>query len=598
MTRMHKTSLKTTLLAAIACAALSTPSFAQVYQNDYTSLHFDPNKRQWVTQDAIYADKSEEVYYIAQQLRPVNSKQAYLGITKCNRDMKVISTWEYFNRSGKMRIETKNIDEMYGLGALILVGHYSNQDNISEPFVMSVDKASGAINWFKWFPGLELTSLDADEDFVIVTGSRALPNNDGIYPYSASAALIMRLDKKGNLEWEREFEDDKYASSGYGPKFVYNTMNDVTRINEKYFAAVGTTNRWVYKEKPENLWDADGMVVMIDLDGNIKYNYLFGNALPMDPNGQQPIQYEQMDHITYDATEGTVVITGERLDNEQRKLSEASPAPEAWGLWVTKFDPLAPSVVWSYRYTTNERPYHVSDPEITDDQLGQYGIGYNYGKANTIAMKLDNQGFPIYHRQHFVSGFNSDDRVLNDITWSMEYNNITLVGSVIPNAPDFNSSYGWNIQAFDQIREKCEMYEQEVKQEVIKFDVDKVGNREYKVEVKEEAIRQDKYALDNKVICGKNQVWFKSTPTTRETSMDVTQDMEGHSVTVQMHEGMNGTATMPYKATLYNALGQKMMESDNFTISQKMDISGLTPGVYYLQVWNSSFKQAHTVLVK
>jgi len=36
---------------------------------------------------------------------------------------------------------------------------------------------------------------------VIVTGSRPLPNNDGIFSYSASAAIIMRLDKSGNLDW-------------------------------------------------------------------------------------------------------------------------------------------------------------------------------------------------------------------------------------------------------------------------------------------------------------------------------------------------------------------------------------------------------------
>lgn len=598
MMKMHKTSMKTTLLAAIACAALSSPSIAQIYQNDFTSLHYDPNKKQWVQQDAIYRDDNEKAYYIAQQLRPMDSKPSYLGITKCDPDMELISTWEYFNESGKMIASTETIDEMYGLEALILVGHYYDFNGTSEPYVMSVDKFSGAVNWFKVFPGLELTSLEAEKDYVIVTGSRPLPFHDGIYSYSSSAAIIMRLDKGGNLVWEREFEDDKYATSSYGPKFVYNTLNDVKRLDDKYFLAVGSTNQWVYKEQEQNLWDADGLVVMIDLDGNIVYNYMFGNTLPMDPNGQQHIQYELMDHLTYDPFTKTAIITGERLDNDQKEVTDASPAPQEWGLWVTKWDPWSQSVSWTNRYQYGEKPYRVSDPEIEHDNKARVGISYNFDKFNTIAMKLADDGSVMYHRYHYVDIFKSDEKVMNDIVRAFEYTNMTIVGGVTPSPYSYNSSYGWNIQAFDNILEKCEMYDLDIKPRELKFEIDKVDNRKYKFEIKDVKLKQDKIDLKNYVICKKDLVGFKSTPTTDDDRFAISQDVDNRIVTIRMEQtGLNHTEAS-YKATLYNALGQKMLETGSFTDNQRVDVSGLASGIYYLHVWNGRFKQAQTVLIR
>jgi len=373
----------------------------------------------------------------------------------------------------------------------------------------------------------------------------------------------------------------------------------IKRIDDKYFVAVGTTNDWVYKEKPDNLWDADGLVVMIDYDGNINYNYFFGNILPFDPNGQQHIQYELMDHVTFDPNDKTVVIAGERLDHEQSKVSDVSPVPQEWGLWVTKWDPYGQSVIWTNRYQFKDQFYRLSDPEIEHDTKEQYGISYNFDKFNTMVMKLKNDGNVLYHRYHYVSGFNNDEKVLNDIVKAFEYNNMTVVGQVTPDAYAYNSSYGWNIQAFDNIREKCEMEEYEVKPKELKFDIDKVKNREYKVESKELYLKQDKIDLKNKIICKKDLVGFKSTPTTDDERFAVSQDIDNQTVTIQMQQTMpvsNNTTT--YKATLYNALGQKMLETGSFSSSQQVNVSGLASGIYYLQVWNSQFKQSHSVFIR
>jgi hypothetical protein len=597
MNKFRQLSMKAALLYFVASAAISNPATAQVYLQDYTTIHVDPDKKQWVVQDAIYRDDEQKVYYIAQQLRPMDKKESFLGITMCDADMNPIVTWEYFNESKKMIIKTENMDEMYGEKALILVGHYDDENSISEPFVMSVDKTNGAVNWFHFFPGMELTSLEAEKDYVLVTGKRALPYQDGIFSFSSSAATLMRLDNGGNLVWEREFEGYKYTNSEYGPKYSGNILNDVKRIDDKYFVAVGNTNDWVYKDNPNNLWDVDGLVVMTDADGNIAYSVFLGNSLPMDPNGQQAIQYELMDHLTFDPKDKTVVITGERLDNPQNKVSDQSPEPDQWGLWVTKFDPYSVANVWTYRYQYKDKYYRLTDPEIDYDGGKQYGISYNFDKYNTMAMKLKNDGSVAYHRYHYVSGFNNDEKVLNDITKAFEYNNMTLVGAVNPDVDRYNASYGWNIQAFDNILEKCEMENYDIKPKEVKYDIDKVKNREYKVEVKKVDIKEDKIKLVNRIICDKKQVSFKSTPVDDGTVSSVTQDLS-NNVTIQVTQStLAAKANTTFKAVLYNALGQKMLETASFEHSYKLNVGQLPAGIYYLHVSGNGFKQAHTVLV-
>jgi hypothetical protein len=597
MNKVRKPSKKARFLSAVACVMLGLPSYAQVYLQDFTSIHTDPDKKQWVVQDAIYRDDNEKVYYIAQQLRPIGKEESFLGITMCDPDMNPIVTWEYFNEPYKMSIKTETIDEMPDQKALILVGHYSNRDNISEPFVMSVDKFSGNINWFKYFPGLELTSLDAEEDYVIVTGARKLPDGDGIYSYSASAALLMRLDKNGDLVWEREFEDDKYASSDYGPKYIYNILNDVKRIDEKYYFAVGNTNNWVYKEQPQNLWDADGLVVMVDADGNINYSLFLGNALPMDPNKQQPIQFELMDHVTFDPEDKTVVIAGERLDNPQAYVSDEYPTPDQWGLWVTKFDPYNVSTVWTNRYQYKDQYYRVSDPEIEHDTKAQYGISYNFDTYNTIAMKLRNDGSVLYHRYHFLSDM-MEEKYLNDIVKAFEYNNMTIVGQVRPK-DDPMSSYGWNVQAFDNILEYCEMKDYEVKPKEVKHDIEKVENREYKVKDKDEPLAQDKIKLENRVYCDKVLISAKSGSTGGDVMSNVSQDVATGNVNISVRKtGLAVAGNNQFTATLYNALGQKMLETPAFGSNYQVNVNELPAGIYFLHIAGGQFKQAHTVFVK
>ncbi|MCD6065084.1 MAG: hypothetical protein K0R82_2995, partial [Flavipsychrobacter sp.] len=484
MNKICKFSVKTAMLSALLSAAFVTP--AQIYQNDYTTIHIDPNEKQWVEQHAIYRDDNEKAYYIAQGLRPRDGKETYLGLTKCDADMNIIQVWEYFNESKKMEIRTETIDEMYGLDALILVGHYDDHNGVSAPFVMSINKFSGGVNWFRFFPTLELTSLEAEKDYVLVTGKRPLKYGEGIHAYSASAALIMRLDYNGDLVWEREFEDNKYDNGIYDVKQVYNIMNDIKRLDDKYFVAVGATNNWVFKEKPENTWDNDGLVVLIDEYGNVNYAVFLGNLLPYGVD-KQGIQYELLDHVTIDKNDKTVVIAGERLDHPQWDISDESPVPDQWGLWVTKFDPYNVSLVWSYRYQFKDEFYRISDPEIEHDTKSRYGISYNFPKLNPMVMKLKDDGSVMYHRRHFISGYNSGNMQLNDITTGLDYAwNMTVVGEFEPDVNEFWSSWGWNIQAFDNILEKCEMEEYDIKPKEAPYELDKVEWREYKVDYNKE----------------------------------------------------------------------------------------------------------------
>jgi hypothetical protein len=336
---------------------------------------------------------------------------------------------------------------------------------------------------------------------------------------------------------------------------------------------------------------------MIDADGNINYSLFLGNALPMSSNGQQAIQYELMDHVTFDPKDKTVVIAGERLDNPQNVISDASPTPDQWGLWVTKFDPYNVSTVWTNRYQFKDTYYRLTDPEIEHDGSAQYGISYNFDAYNTIAMKLKNDGNVLYHRYHYVSGM-MEEKYLNDITHAFEYNNMSIVGQVRPK-DDPNSSYGWNIQAFDNIKQDCEMKAYDIKPKEVKYDIEKVENREYKVKIIDEPLAQDKIKLENKILCEKILLGFKSAPAGDGVRSAVSQDIANGTVNIQMQQtGIANTTDATYKATLYNALGQKMMETNSFSNSYQLQVGDLPAGIYYLQVWNSQFKQAHTVFVK
>jgi len=380
---------------------------------------------------------------------------------------------------------------------------------------------------------------------------------------------------------------------------VYNTLNDVKRIDDKYFVAVGSTNEWVYKEKPDNHWDADGLIVMIDYKGNISYAIFLGNSLPMDPNGQAHIQYELMDHLTFDPEDKTVVIAGERLEHEQKEVTDDYPTPQSWGLWVTKFDPYSASVVWMNRYQFKDEFYRLSDPEIEHDTKAQYGISYNFDKYNTMVMKLKNSGSVIYHRFHYVSGM-GDQRWLNDIVKAFEYNNMTVVGQVTPLICAIDPSYGWNIQAFDNILEKCEMEEYKVEPKEVKYQMEKVKYREYKVPVKEEWLKPKDIELENKIICKKVEIGFKSSPSGDDITTKVSQDVDRGivAITVQQSTLGSNTPSAGFKGMLYNALGQKIIETGSFTNNYQLNVSQLPAGIYYLQLTNGQFKQAHTIFVR
>lgn len=597
MISFSKLSMKTLLLPCFLCTASFNVAHAQIYQNDYTTIHIDPNEKQWVEQHAIYRDDNEKSYYIAQGLRPRDGKETYLGITKCDPDMNFISVWEYFNDTKKMEIRTETIDEMYGLNALILVGHYDDHNGVSAPFVMSIDKFSGAVNWFRWYPTLELTSLEAEKDYVLVTGKRPLKYGEGIHKYSASAAIVMRLDQNGDLVWEREFEDNKYDNGIYEVKQVYNVMNDIKRLDDKYFVAVGATNNWIHKELPDNTWDNDGLVVLIDADGNINYAVFLGNLLPYGVD-KQGIQYELLQHVTVDKNDKTIVIAGERLDHPQYDISDESPVPDQWGLWVTKFDPYNVSPVWSYRYQFKDDFYRISDPEIEHDTKSRYGISYNFPKLNPMVMKLMDDGSVMYHRRHFISGYNSGNMQLNDIAKAFEYTNMTVVGEFEPDVNEFMSSWGWNIQAFDNIVEKCEMEDYEVDPKEAKYELDKVEYRKYKVDYNKEEFKGQKIELVNRVICKKNLVGFKSSYNDDFTST-VSQDIENGNVLVQTRRsGIGANTATGYKAVMFNALGQQVMQTENFSDNYRLNVSNLPAGIYYLQVTDGRSRQAHTVFVR
>lgn len=614
--RLMLQGIRTLALCMYAAMALA-PAHAQVYQNDYTTTHVDPYDRKWVSNDAIYRDDAQGIYYVAQTIWMQGSQWKWIGLTQCDKDMNVISTWEY-HTDYDMEIRITDMDELKATEDIIITGFYIYEGNMSAPFTLSVKKYTGAVNWFHLFPDIEyLNAVSTKDDYIILAGRRQLPAAQRIHPITQTQGVLMRLDMNGNLVWEQDFEDDKYMSSGYGVSGLFNAFFDVTPIDGDNFAAVGITNNFIDGNFNDH-WDADCFMVVFDGGGGIINSAALGNALPMDPSGQQSIQYERGQGITWDPLDNTVVITGERFEASQNHISSVCPHPDIWGLWATKMDPYGLGTNWSWLYDFGgliggPYMYGLLDNEIDHDNTGQYGITYNYidaahimgqNKHYPMITKLDYDGRILYHRHHYLpDNIPTNDFVeFRDVTRSLEYNNIMAVGQHIPDPWSYYSSLGWNVEAYDNIQMDCQMVDWPMQEHEKPYDIIQVENQFTWNNIIDEPLHLKDIPLVNKIHCEKIQVAMKPGAAAGNAASTVLQNESTRELTVKikntgMLQAETATPAM-YKAILYNATGQVLLRTDNFTGEIKMNASALAAGIYYLRVEGKDLRQTHTIAIQ
>ncbi|RYD58380.1 MAG: T9SS type A sorting domain-containing protein [Sphingobacteriales bacterium] len=592
------------IAASIAFASvMSNVSTAQVYQQDYKLLHqVDPNLKSWIGNDAVYRDDAKGVYYVAQSIRPENSQSVYLGLSICDKDMKPVTSWRYSNNATLTAVRVTEIDEMKANNAIIIVGEYINEGYSQAPFVISIDKTSGAVNWFKLYTNVaRITGLKTGDKYAIITGERDLPYpqqtpGDRIYPYTIQAGLIFRVNDDGSVAWAHQVEDDKNASSGYNIQGVYHMMNAVAQLEDDRFVAVGNCNRFVGGNF-NDIWENDVALLNVDASGNVYQHYRLGNNLPIDPNGQQSIQFEQALTVTVDPKDGNVVLAGTRYEHPQTYISNQCPVPQAWGLWATKFDLSAGSSVWSTRYEESSGLAYLQGAKIDCDGKGNYGISYNQS-GKPIATKLDANGSTMYSRHHYMNFPNVGAKRFNDNTRSFDYNNMIIVGHVEPDVNQYYSSYGFNVEAYDNILQDCQSHDYPVHEIDAPYDVDEVEVMPTTITVVNEPMKEVKIKVLEKTVCSKILVSYKPEPGVNDADVATTvfQDEASHGLVITTNQPSDDRSE--YSATLINALGQKVMQTQKFTQTQKMDLTPLSTGVYYIIVTNGTVRSSHTVIVK
>lgn len=612
MKRKHPS--KAALLFA-ACSAFLTSATAQVYQNDYTSFHVDRNGIQVVENQAIYRDEPPQQFYIAQMVGGTTGGQ-HLALNVTDKDMNPLNTWEYFYNQPTVYMNASDIDEMTGLEHMVVVGRYIDEGTITAPYVTSIDKNTGNMNWFHLFPELDrINAVKAGPDYSIVVGRRALPAGATLYAFTQQVAVIMKLDDKGKVLWERDFEDDKLMASSYTINLVYNDFLDVTQIDDGEFVAVGKTNNFL-GGNVNDIWDADMLFVRFREDGSILGSNFLGNLGVITQGGSQSIQYEVGQSITYDPNEGKVVVAGLRLDHPQTYLSWSfCPAPNPYGVWVTKLDPYTLGIDWSKQYVVSNTGdgsnyFHgLVHTSVDWDGMGNYGMTYNFGYASSalylehtpVIAKVDANGGLMYNRHHYAyADDNSTTPVIfYDMVRAIDDNNIVGVGAFDPEAGFANPMKGWNVEAFDNIIDHCLMDDLEVD---IRDRELEVGNVEYQNNMPLViALGPDmvELPLDLEVHCEKNQVSRKMSDDGQKITTQVAQDESSRNIVITVSDkAANPSGKGKYNAVLINTMGQRILETESFSGSYKLDAAGLPSGIYYLQVYNGGFRQVHTISIR
>lgn len=620
MKTRRKQFLKTALMAFVSASVLCPSANAQIYQQDYTNYHYDPTSTHWVENRAVYRDNALQRYYVAQTVTDNGANQAWphLVLNVCDKDMNVLNTWEYGNNQSTLHMDAYDMDEMTALRQIVVVGRYIDEGTQTAPYVTSIDKTTGAMRWFHLFPEMEyLTAIKAGPNYSIVVGRRVLAPADKIHSLTDKTAVIMKLDQNGTIVWERDFEDDKNAMSGYSISGVFNTMLDVTGLPNGEFVATGRCNAYI-GGNINDIWDSDAFLVRFRQDGTVIAAKFLGNLMPLSPGGTQAIQYEYANGITFDPTDNTVVLSGVRMDNPQTYISMFCPSPDPFGLWVTKINPYSLMPVWSKQYLApgatpgGSYIYTVGDAEIDNDGSGNYGVTYNMLQAisdpylhnDPIITKIDNNGSVVFSRHHFATSSNGETNnvIFRDVVIGFDHKSVVGVGAFETDPTGYYEMWGWNVEAFDNIQMHCQMHDYPVNEVNRPYQVGDVEYRNNMSYHTKPPIDMNKIAMGMKDPCKKILVSMKMADDDGNIVTQVLQDETTRDIVVTVDGNIAGESANPannkYNIVLINTLGQKVLETQGSGSRHSVDGANLIPGVYYLQVFNGSFKQVHTISIR
>jgi len=172
-------------------------------------------------------------------------------------------------------------------GAFVIVGYDGRYPpNI---WVLKIRKDNGEIIWQKAFGGVSFRWQIDKAPSVLVA-----ENGDIIITGSTRRVIALRLDKDGNLKWQKIYGAEKYVTR----------VNSICFSNDGYFVAAGFTNY------PDS--NGDFFVMKITPDGYIKFN----------PNSPMSLQDSSVTTITTNATPY----------NASLKISAASAVSEPYNL--------------------------------------------------------------------------------------------------------------------------------------------------------------------------------------------------------------------------------------------------------------------------
>jgi hypothetical protein len=187
-------------------------------------------------------------------------------------------------------------------GAFVIVGtangyEYYDGKYPSNIWVLKIRKNNGEIIWQKAFGGARFGWYDGFSSvwqIDLAPSVLVVENGDIIITGSTRRVIALRLDKDGNLKWQKIYGAEKYVTR----------VNSICFSNDGYFVAAGFTN---YPDP-----NGDLFVMKITPDGYIKFN----------PNSPMSLQDSSV----------TTITTNAIPYNPSLKISAASAVSEPYNL--------------------------------------------------------------------------------------------------------------------------------------------------------------------------------------------------------------------------------------------------------------------------
>jgi hypothetical protein len=591
------------LASFIASFLISAGANAQ-FVTDVTTYQNLPNDQ--LINQCIYRDDANGVYQVVQTTSALHNG---LLISQTDQDFNISSTTAYLSMNSNLHLTPYDIDELPGSGAggvdqLIIVGKYIDEGTGDGAFMMSVNKNTGAFNWYHEYPGIYILNAcvafsNAAGGGIIAVGMRNATNP--IYPITGQSGVIVAANSSGNLQWRKEIESGKYMSSNLnlGNGEVMNWLYDVVKIDDEHFAACGFLNSFDYNIYP--YYDADGALVLFDNQGNISDKYGLGNPIPLNFGGTQPLRYEMLETLVYDGNDNTVVMTGFVFESPVTEPMPSCPGPDRWGLWSTKLDLSSFNYTWSNLYDFSGNPpgvgailYGITEIHSVFDPNGNYGIIYTNpydvttpGVATTVIMKTEpTVGATQYSRRYSYQG---DVGIFRHMTTA--FNGVPDIAAVGSLHYTNSTSDGYGVVAFDNIVNYCESDEFPVNEENKDYELFDIDEQTFQTNVNSQIFDLVPQTINNNIVCDR----IAQKPGRDNNDKDlISIGYARDNNTIVVSSGNNKN----WKGVLVNNLGQTIRTFDNITGTQKIDISGLIPGVYYFQVSDGKNRKSTVIPVQ